>query len=105
MNQIFNENLYEKKELIILLNQLVGNKQYKPFECVGTYNEILLGLYLGIQKHIAKNNKLPFLLEYAKHNLKDLKFKHINPQLINSWSDKNYLPIEFTSLLKSKISD
>jgi len=61
--KIFHSNLLEKKELLPLLKELIGEKKVKPFECVGTRKESLIALYMGWKKN---QGKQPFLLNYLK---------------------------------------
>jgi len=42
--QIFGENLLNKKEMKHFFNQLVGKEATKPFECVGTIEEVIAAL-------------------------------------------------------------
>jgi len=60
--KIFRFNLLDKKELLPLLKELIGEKKVKPFECVGTRKESLVALYLGWKKN--QGRKQPFLLSY-----------------------------------------
>ncbi len=101
--KIFGEDLYAKKELLDLLLHLTGSKKPKPFECVGTYDEIIAGLRFSIKK-LEKNKKsLSFLLEYAKKNIirnNDLDYREI----LRAWDQKNFLTKGIATKLKEKIS-
>ena len=44
--------------------QLIGMHESKPFECVGSVDEINFAMCLAIRKRMAKGEKLPYLLEY-----------------------------------------
>lgn len=61
LNEIFGENLFEKKSLAPVLYQLSGLAEIKPFECVGTIDEVNAALRETIKQ--CKNEKLPHLLE------------------------------------------
>jgi len=50
LTRIFGKNLFQEKKLLPLLLQLIGEKGFKPFECVGTKKETLIALYLSLQK-------------------------------------------------------
>ncbi|MDD4661700.1 MAG: hypothetical protein PHG24_00255 [Candidatus Pacebacteria bacterium] len=94
--KIFNKNLYEdktlKKEMLKLINS-------KPFECVGTKEESLLGLFLSYEK--AKEKKY-YLLEYLNKNN---YFKNIKKEkILNSFNEKNNLPFKFSKILKNEIA-
>lgn len=67
---IFGEDLFEKKSLLNIFNELTGNSTYKPFDCVGTFEEVNFAITKTIQ-NIEKNKKsLPYLLKYYKNNYK-----------------------------------
>ncbi len=62
--KIFGQNLFEKKELQQIFNQLIGISAVKPFECVGTREETNIAIIKTINILNKKNKKLPFLLKY-----------------------------------------
>lgn len=47
---IFNKNLFADSNLVPLYKQLAGLQDMKPFECVGTFDETKLALYLAYEK-------------------------------------------------------
>ena len=51
---IFKKNLYEEEKLISLFKDVLGFGKMKPFDCVGTFKEAKVGLYLASTKF--KNN-------------------------------------------------
>jgi hypothetical protein len=57
---VFGENLFEKEELLSVLQDLCGLTKEKPFECVGTIDEVCLALAQAVKQY----DKLPFLLQY-----------------------------------------
>jgi len=61
LNQIFGENLLDKKDLLPTLKALIGLTKVKPFECVGTRKESLAAFNLCKIK-TRKENKQFFLL-------------------------------------------
>lgn len=62
MVKIFGKNLFNDKKLNPLMLSLLGKKRIKPFECVGTKKDILLGLKLSLKKAKEKG-KIPYLLK------------------------------------------
>ncbi len=96
--KIFKVDLYENENLKDLLLHICGKVAPKPFECVGTYAEVLEGLKLSIGK-FEKGQELPPLLLYAKNNIVfgDFKFD------LKSWGDNTFEDNELTSILKEKI--
>jgi hypothetical protein len=59
---IFHQNLFETTELIALYEALIGMHEAKPFDCVGTFNENLLALYLSGKQYADRNLSLPPVL-------------------------------------------
>lgn len=47
---IFGQNLFAKKELLPLFQELWGEKKFKPFDCVGTPTEVKAALLLASAK-------------------------------------------------------
>lgn len=94
--KIFNKNLFEDKNLTEEMLKLIGKKETKPFECVGTKKESLLAFYLSFQK-----NKNYYLLDYLN---KKGYFKKIKPdKILTSFDEKNNLPLKFKKILKNEI--
>lgn len=68
LDKIFGEDLFTKKKLIPLMQELIGEKKFKPFECVGTHKESLIVLYLGLEKAKMEND-IPVLLKYFEKEI------------------------------------
>ncbi|MDD2696770.1 MAG: hypothetical protein PHE52_01255 [Candidatus Pacebacteria bacterium] len=99
--KIFGKNLFEDKPLLPIMQELIGERGFKPFECVGTKKESLLGFYLSLRK----SRKLPILLKYFKKKIL-LKYPNLEKEsklIMNSWNKQNNLSKEFIKIL-SKIS-
>lgn len=90
---IFNSDLFEKKELLNVLKELTGEKEIKPFECVGTRKEALAALYLSYKK----SQELPYLLKYFEKNIlpgrKD--WEKMVAEVMEHWNTKNFIPKYF----------
>ena len=90
---VFGANLLDSQELEPIFNGLVYENVDKPFECVGTRNEINLALD-GAQKRRNHPEALPFLLrKYAENPVPSVS--------LDKYFDKNnYVPEDFLRLLK-----
>lgn len=90
---IFGKNMLQNDEYKDMFNGLVYQDFDKPFECVGTRDEIKLALYTAAKKR--NGNELPHLLkEYIENNGEE-------PQSLDNYFDKNnFVPKEFIGLLK-----
>ena len=105
--QIFGANLLEDRGLLSLMEELIGEKRFKPFECVGTKEESMIALYLSWKKcQRADATVLPFLLDYFE---KQIMVHHADlpqraEQILKGWDEKNLLPEQFQNLLKFAFS-
>lgn len=101
--QIYGENLFEKESLLPELKELTGITPIKPFECIGTVEEVNLSLWKTIQE-FGNSSTLPFLLSYFKQSN---AYKAINPSDINDFMEqfetKHFLSEEAISLLKKSL--
>lgn len=96
--KMFGQNLFENENLLPLLKQLLGVSGPKPFECVGTYEEIKLGLSLSIKKFQEAKENLPILLSSMKSNLEG------SPKnLLIEWDNNNFLPERISDKLKEAV--
>ncbi len=60
---IFGRNLFTDESLVILFKQLAGLELMKPFECVGTYEETKLALYLAYKRMDYKGDAVMKMFE------------------------------------------
>ncbi len=101
--KIFNKNLFGDKSLLPLMKELTGQEKSKPFECVGTKNENLAALYLGLEK-AKKTQKNPYLLKYFKEKILPLypNIKKITDNIISAFDEKNNLSTKLKKLVKKQ---
>jgi len=98
---IFGEDLFEKESLTGILDQLSGFSPEKPFECIGTINEVNSALgYLADKHH---QEKLPVLLQHYQNRTAGIRFSSLKDQL-GQWNGQhNLLPI-YIDLVKKTLS-
>ena len=85
LSDIFGKNLLEDNDLIPILKQLSGEVEVKPFECVGTVEEVNA------------------CLEYCR-KAKDERQKSLSiNDLLNQYDETNNLPKHFESILKNNL--
>lgn len=101
MNRIFKSDMLDDESLRDIFNGLVYPDYDKPFECVGTKDEINLSLNIIIANLKEQNKQLPALLKDFKSNIPNLN-EAINTAK-NSWNAINNLPDEFEKALKEYI--
>ncbi len=91
--KIFKNNLFEDKNLLPIMQELIGERGTKPFECVGTQKESLVAFYLSWKKSKSR----PVLLEYFERKILP-KHKNLEKEvkkIMNSWNKDNNLPQKF----------
>ncbi|MEK7063082.1 MAG: hypothetical protein AAB955_00140 [Patescibacteria group bacterium] len=59
---IFKKNLFEDKTLVTLYKDMTGLGSMKPFDCVGTFEENMLALYLSAEQYASVGLPLPVVL-------------------------------------------
>ena len=121
--EIFGENLLDKLELENIFLELLGMKNIKPFECVGTYEEVQISLFLLNEKldNVKSNSKegkdKPILLKrflelYSnnkntknsyKKNKKYLKLKKDSSSIFKHFNEENLLPKKLSNFIKTML--
>jgi hypothetical protein len=114
--KIFGENLFDpegklsasygaRKKMLALMLELIGERKFKPFECVGTKKESLVALYLSWKKDEKRKIKMPFLLKYFENKILP-KYPNLEKEakkIMNSWDNRNNLNINFRKVLTNFI--
>ena len=99
MVKIFGENLLDKKEMLTYFLELAGKTDNKPFECVGTVNEVLFVINNLIEKW--KDN-LPYLLSYYKENYRVSK---PSCDILTNIDENNNVPEELLKLVVKELNN
>ena len=97
---IFGIDLYEKKELLNIFNDLLGKGENKPFECVGTYEEVNFAVSKTIEKLIDSNVQLPYLLQYYKEKY---ELVDTDNDITKRYNNNNNLNEEQDELLRREV--
>jgi len=86
---IFGENLLDKQSLLPVFNQLIGVGDVKPFDCIGTIEEVKNALFMSMEKY---TNRLPFLLkEFAENTICEKSQDLSLGKWMNVFDNKNFL--------------
>lgn len=90
---IFGENMFNDQSLLEIFVGLVNPDTTKPFECVGTREEINFSLKLAVEN---TSGNLPYLLQYYKNNF-------YNPQAVfnvaNYYNPQHNIPEQYLNML------
>lgn len=96
---IFGHDLFEDESLLITFRELLGKINTKPFDCVGTFEEVNYAITKTIKN--LDNEKLPFLLKYYKENYYDENILKLN--LESFYNDENSLKKEDIIIIKGAL--
>lgn len=99
---IFGKNLLNDPDLYRYFNELTGQSKVKPFECVGTVEEVNLALSMFISKN--KDSDLPLLAkDYLKSGLAK-KYEGINPEkYLKKLNKEHFLSSALLEIIKLNI--
>ncbi len=98
--QIFGEDLFEKESLLQTFIELIGKGETKPFDCVGTFEEVNFAISKTIQNLEAKNENLPYLLKYYKNNY---TLVNTSIDITMLYNEENNLSEEQNAMLRKEV--
>ena len=90
--KIFSCNMLEKENLKDIFDGLCGFTPVKPFECIGTVEEVTAALCMSCKKYTDEGRRLPFLLEYFRGR-KDIE--KYNRELLKEYNLQHNIPGKF----------
>lgn len=97
--KIFGNDMFENKELLNTFIELCGYGETKPFECVGTFDEINYAVGKTIISLKENGEKLPYLLEYYDNNYE----AKVDDSILSYYNNNNNLPEEYSKILKERL--
>ncbi|MCX6824197.1 MAG: hypothetical protein NT085_03645, partial [candidate division SR1 bacterium] len=99
---IFGQELYDNEALIPLYKELLGIQGIKPFECVGTNEEVTYAMYLYYKK-IEKNSQISPIMELFKNEilptLSPDTLLMLEKKLFTLYTEETNIPNIFQSIL------
>jgi hypothetical protein len=101
MAGIFGKDMLDDAGLIPTLEKLIGLQPEKPFECVGSRDEVNAALQELVRQYQTSNTPLPLLLRYYK-NL-DIPERYDIDELSKRYDDRNHVPEQFVPAIKSRL--
>jgi len=99
--QMFGENLWQNAALKNTLNELCGFSDNKPFECVGTTDEVKAALW-----HVSRNypgSDLPVLLQHFLENAPSSDLPEDFDMHLKAFHKPHFLTEEFEKVLKGAL--
>lgn len=98
--EIFGEDMFENKELLKTFLELTGNGETKPFDCVGTFEEVNFAISKTIENLENKKEQLPYLLKYYKENYNLVDTKN---DITKRYNEENNLTKEQNEILRKEV--
>jgi len=104
LQEIFGANLFRDTELRSMLFDLCGDGRNKPFECVGTTDEVNTAVVYIIKHMEVKGEKLPDLLQAYRHSHLYEKYQHQDiKEHLQHFDDDHCLDARFETMVKEAL--
>ena len=97
---IFGEDMFQNKELCNIFIELTGNGETKPFDCVGTFEEVNFAISKTIENISENNMDLPYLLKYYKDNF---ELVDTTKDITKLYNEENNLNEEQNEMLRKEV--
>lgn len=101
---IFGKDMLNDETMRDLFEQLTGIVDDKPFECVGTRDEVNVAVCMAIAKMKADRQPLPLLYEGYLSSSYYPAYKDRKVDM-NAWNDENFLPEHYQEILKKRLEE
>lgn len=105
LKKIFGKDLLNDSKMMEYFIELIGQSEHKPFECVGSIDEVNLAVSLAIRKLEREGAELPLLFrEYKSRELYHPEhIDMLNAECCGSFNEQNLLPAEFKNILTKEM--
>ena len=100
LKEIFGADMLNDASMTEIMEQLVGVADEKPFECVGSRDEVNTAICLTIQALEADNKELPLLFKQYKQLEQYNQYKDASNPFFTYYNEENLLPETFAELVK-----
>ncbi len=105
VRDIFGRNMLDDWDMKETLDQLIGIEEEKPFECVGSRDEINTAIVLTIKGLEEAGEALPCLLSYYKTTDLYQTFRTRGDQYSNYYDGNNLVPDDLAGLVRKYCAD
>lgn len=99
INKIFGTDMARDMNMKEILDKLTGIAPEKPFECVGSRDEVNMALCLTISHMEKEGKKLPELFKYYKSTPLYANYSNTECTFFKEFEEENLLPEEFKKLV------
>lgn len=100
VKEIFGTDMLEDETMQSTMEQLVGIQEEKPFECVGSRDEINTALVMTIDRLEKDGEKLPYLLKYYKTTGLYEEYKVKGDHFSGYFDEQNLVPTAWEELVR-----
>jgi len=102
--EIFGSNLLDDPGLSFYFDQLCGLEEEKPFDCIGTIDEVNAALHATIKKY--SNENLPLLLQgYKQSRHYKTDNDAVFQDLLTRFNSRHFIPDHFLQTLKARLNE
>jgi UDP-N-acetyl-alpha-D-muramoyl-L-alanyl-L-glutamate epimerase len=101
VEKIFGSNLLNDAELLPVFRELIGTSETKPFDCIGTIDDVNSAVAEMIRQLDGK--ELPLLLQYYRDNPVTGNTSASFSQHLNGFNGLHFLPTKFKEILKKHL--
>lgn len=100
ISEIIGKNMFDDMEMLETFKKLIGIANEKPFECVGSRDEVNFAVSSAVNRLISSGEKLPYLFEFYKNTELFKEYSSKKNPLYEYYNDKNNLPDEFDKIMR-----
>ena len=105
VKEIFGTDMLNDPDMQPTLEQLVGIQEEKPFECVGSRDEINTAIVMTIDNLGKSGKELPYLLKYYKTTGLYEAYKAKGDQFSSYFDKQNLVPTPWEKLVEKNCKD
>lgn len=98
--EIFGRDMLEDEEMIPIMDQLIGMVEEKPFECVGSREEVNTAISMTIAAMEQEKRPLSRLLAHYKETPLYKEYKEKENSYFTYYEEENLLPERFAQLVR-----
>ncbi len=103
MISIFGKDLLDDENMMFYFEQLTGIEKVKPFECVGTVDEVNIAVNMMIQQ--IQQDEMPLLLRYYQTIPYYSHYEKLDLRsFLKTFNVEHFLEIEFEDILRLKVN-
>ncbi|HIT93869.1 MAG TPA: hypothetical protein IAC43_01665, partial [Candidatus Faecivivens stercoripullorum] len=102
ITEIFGREILEDESLVPILRELCGETPEKPFECVGSREEISATMVLGIARRKQNGQPLPALLRYFMTTQAFEAAQQSPARYFDYYQQENLLPEAFAQRMQAE---